>query len=111
MNSPFRGKVESALGRLLAGIALIGGLPALLFFGLLLRSTSKSPVLLMDEVVGPWGSKANVHRFRTTGSGGPAFHAIGRFVRSLGYDDLPALWDVVRGEIGLMQFYHLCKRQ
>jgi lipopolysaccharide/colanic/teichoic acid biosynthesis glycosyltransferase len=96
---------------LVAFVCLVAFLPALLLVAFLLRTNSDEPVLLTDEVLAPGGAKLRIHRFRTTGRGTNAFRAIGRFLRSVGYDDLPALWDVVRGELGLTQLYHLGKKQ
>lgn len=107
MSSSFRAKAERALGRSVALVVLALLLPALLFIGFLLRANSDEPVLLTDEVLGTGGARVCIHRFRTTGRGTGAFRAIGRFLRYVGYDDLPALWDVFRGQIGLMQLYHL----
>ncbi len=98
------------LGRALAFIALVLFLPALLAIGFLLRTNSDEPVLLKDELLVAAGARFRVHRFRTTGRGTNAFRAMGRVLRSVGCDDLPGLWDVVRGEISLMQFYHLGRR-
>ncbi len=107
MSSSGKAIVENMAGRLVALIALIILLPALLLIALLLRSNSHEPILLTDEVSSSAGTRVNIHRFRTTGSGTTAFRTIGRFLRSVGYDDLPGLWNVLRGQIGLMQFYHL----
>jgi len=111
MNSSVRLALERMLGRLIALIFLITFLPTLLLIVLLLRSNSGEPVVLTDEVLPPGEPKANIHRFRTTGPGNNAFRIIGRFLRSFGYDDLPALWDVLRGRIGLIQLYRLDRKQ
>jgi lipopolysaccharide/colanic/teichoic acid biosynthesis glycosyltransferase len=93
----------------LAALVLI--LPALLFIGFLLRANSDEPVLVTDEVFASGGTRVCIHRFRTTGRGTNAYRVIGRFIRSLGYDDFPALWEVARGQIGLMEFYNLARKQ
>jgi lipopolysaccharide/colanic/teichoic acid biosynthesis glycosyltransferase len=107
MNSSFRGRVEGALGRLVAFVGLVCILPGLLAIGFLLSTNSDEPVLLTDEVLTRDGTKARIHRFRTTGRGTNIFRALGRFFRSIGFDDLPALWDVVQGQISLTEFFHL----
>jgi lipopolysaccharide/colanic/teichoic acid biosynthesis glycosyltransferase len=107
MSKSFRANVESVVWQLVAFVALVTMLPALLSIGLLLRTNSDEPVLLKDEVLARDGTRVRIHRLRTTGRGTNAFRAIGRFVRSIGYDDLPGLWEAARGQIDLMQFYHL----
>ncbi len=111
MSSFLRVKAEGILGRLIAFIGLVTFLPALLATAFLLRSNSDEPVLLTDEVTCGDGSRVRIHRLRTTGRGSNAFRAIGRLLRSVGYDDVPALWDVLCGRIGLMQLYHLDRKQ
>ena len=111
MSNSFRAKAERVLGQSVALAILILFLPALLLIGFFLRANSDEPVLLTDEVPATGGTRVSIHRFRTTGRGTSAFRAIGRFLRSVGYDDLPALWDVVRGQIGLMQLYRLERKQ
>jgi len=110
MSSPFQSKAAAITGQLVASIMLLLFLPALLFTGLFLRANSDEPILLTDEVLAPGGTWVCIHRFRTTGAGNNAFHATGRILRSIGYDDLPALWDVVRGRVGLMQLYRLVSK-
>jgi lipopolysaccharide/colanic/teichoic acid biosynthesis glycosyltransferase len=111
MSTPFQAGAKSAMGRLAAFVVLILFLPALVLVGFLLRTNSDEPVLLTDEVLGAGGTKFRIHRFRTTGRGSSTFRAIGRFLRSVGYDDLPALWDVVRGRIDLVQLYRLDRKR
>jgi len=111
MSNSFPSKAGSALGRVVAFIVLVTFLPALVLVGFLLRMNSDEPVLLKDDVLTTDGTRIRIHRFRTTGRGTNAFRAIGRFIRSLGYDDLPALWAVLRGQIGLLQLYHLHRKQ
>lgn len=110
MSSSFRAKAEGVLGRSVALAALVLFMPALLLMGFLLRANSDEPVLLTDEVLSMGGTRVCIHRLRTTGPGTNAFRTIGRVVRSLGYDDLPALWDVVRGQIGFLEFCHLVRK-
>ena len=111
MSNSFRSKAGRVLGRVVAFVVLVTVLPALVLAGFLLRTNSDEPVLLRDDVLTTDGTRVCIHRFRTTGRGSDAFRAIGRFIRSLGYDDLPALWEVLRGQIGLSQFYHLHRKQ
>ncbi len=111
MSNSLSGKIGSVLGRVVAFVLLVACLPALGLIGFLLRTNTDEPVLLADEVVRTDATRVRIHRFRTTGRGTKAFCAIGRFIRSVGYDVLPALWDVLRGQIDLLQFYHWNKKR
>jgi len=111
MTSSFPTLVVNALGRFVAFVVLVMFLPGLVLIGFLLQTNTDEPIFLTDEVLCADEAKIRIHRFRTTGRGTSAFRALGRFLRSLGYDDLPALWDVLRGRIGLIQLFHLNKKQ
>jgi lipopolysaccharide/colanic/teichoic acid biosynthesis glycosyltransferase len=95
------------LGRAVALVFLVTFLPTLLLIGFVLRTNSNEPVLLTDEILRPDGTKLRMHRLRTTGRGSRVFRSVGRFIRGFGLDDLPALWDVVRGQIELRQFWQI----
>jgi lipopolysaccharide/colanic/teichoic acid biosynthesis glycosyltransferase len=86
--------------RVSASILLVALAPTLILIGFLLRANTDEPVLVTDELLRTDGTKLRVHRFRTTGRGTPLFRFIGRFLRFFGIDDVPAVWDVVRGQIG-----------
>ena len=93
--------------RAVALVVLVTVLPALILIGFVLRTNTDEPVLLTDDLLSRDGSKFRVHRFRTTGRGSRAFRAFGVWLRSTSIDELPALWDVARGQIA---FRHLLCR-
>jgi lipopolysaccharide/colanic/teichoic acid biosynthesis glycosyltransferase len=75
--------------------------PALLLISLLIGATAGGPTVINDPTTTTAGAVSLSPRFRTTGPGTPIFHFMGKLLKELGLDTLPALWSVVRGEIHL----------
>jgi sugar transferase (PEP-CTERM system associated) len=97
----------------LAGL-LIGG-PVMLLVALAIRLTSHGPVLYHQERVGLNGATFMVHKFRTMrpdaeAATGPVWSAaqdsrvtpIGGFLRRTRLDELPQLWNVLRGDMSFV---------
>ena len=99
----------SLLGRVVACILLIGILPMLAIFALLIDTTGGSPIFVTEDVVIRNGATCRFIRFRTTGNGTFVFHMIGRFLRCYTFDLFPAFWSVVRGDIGLGDLRNISK--
>ena len=99
--------------------------PFMLIIALLIKFTSKGPVIFKQERVGLRGRKFYIYKFRTmvqnaeqmkaklmelNESDGPAFKIkkdpritpIGRFLRKTGVDELPQLFNVMKGEMSLI---------
>ena len=97
------------LERFVACVLLVGVLPALLFIGFFIYSTSGRPVLIADELPGINGVGVRSLRFRTTGHGEPFFRVVGRHLRAYNLDEVPGLWSVMRGDIRLRDFLRLTR--
>ena len=96
-----------AVERLLALLLFVAVSPTLLWAAVLLRINSPDPILLTDEVLNQDGSVLRSYRFRTTGRGSDAFRLVGRILRRFSIDELPGLWAVVQGRVGLRQFLRI----
>jgi len=99
--------------------------PFMLLVSVLIKSTSKGPIVFKQERVGLRGRKFYIYKFRTmvqdaekmkarlmemNESDGPAFKIkkdpritpVGRVLRKTGLDELPQLFNVLKGEMSLI---------
>jgi lipopolysaccharide/colanic/teichoic acid biosynthesis glycosyltransferase/glycosyltransferase involved in cell wall biosynthesis len=88
--------------------------PVMLLVALLIRLDSPGPAIFHQRRIGRWSSEFTIHKFRTMTVGTPdlASHLvgpgsshvtrIGRFLRRSSLDELPQLWNILRGEMSLV---------
>jgi lipopolysaccharide/colanic/teichoic acid biosynthesis glycosyltransferase len=116
---------KRALDILLAATALIAFAPVLAVVSVLIKATSTGPVFFGQLRAGRAGKPFRMYKFRTmvpdaeqlksqllaqNEQDGPAFKmkrdpritSIGRVLRATGMDELPQLWNVLRGEMSIV---------
>jgi exopolysaccharide biosynthesis polyprenyl glycosylphosphotransferase len=108
-----------------SGVLLVVTSPAMLFVALLIRFTSPGPIVFSQNRSGLHGRSFRMYKFRTMVSNaeqaraeledrnemtGPVFKVkhdpritpIGRILRKTSLDELPQLWNVIRGEMSMV---------
>jgi len=93
-------------------------LPLMLLCAMLVRLSSPGPVFFRQQRLGLSGHPFSIVKFRTmmhnappmrcsdgsayTGADDPRITGIGRFLRKTSLDELPQLWNVLRGEMSIV---------
>ena len=99
----------------LCAVALIVLIPILLIIAILIKADSKGPVLFIQERRTKNGRIFKMYKFRSMvvnaenmGSGlfnyenDPRVTKVGRFLRKTSLDELPQLWNVLKGDLSLV---------
>jgi exopolysaccharide biosynthesis polyprenyl glycosylphosphotransferase len=107
--------VKRLFDEVVAGLALVVLAPLLAVIALLVKLTSPGPVLIHQDRVGMRGRIFKTHKFRSMRASaeaetGPIWAApgddrrtlAGRPLRRLSLDELPQLWNIVKGEMSLV---------
>ncbi len=103
---------KRALDLALAALGLVLTAPGLGLIAVLVRRSGPGPVIFRQERVGRYGQPFRIHKFCTlrvdaagplvTASGDHRVTGIGAVLRRSKLDELPQLWDVLRGKMSLV---------
>jgi lipopolysaccharide/colanic/teichoic acid biosynthesis glycosyltransferase len=104
--------VKSILDRLVAAIALILFSPLLLIVAIAIYTRMGSPILFTQQRPGKDGQIFTLYKFRTMTDdrdadgnllpGEQRLTALGQFLRKTSLDELPQLWNVLKGDMSFI---------
>jgi sugar transferase (PEP-CTERM system associated) len=113
--SRFHRAYKRAASVLVSIVGLILSLPLLPFIVLIIKLTSPGPVFYRQRRVGRDGVAYYCYKFRTmradaeadtgptwAGDDDPRITSVGRFLRQSRMDEIPQLWNVLRGDMSLV---------
>jgi exopolysaccharide biosynthesis polyprenyl glycosylphosphotransferase len=124
-HNPYQLAIKKVMDVVVSLIVIVAFSPVFIFIALLIKLTSKGPVIFKQARVGLRGRPFNLYKFRTMVSNaeeirtklkdmnevdGPVFKikndprvtSIGKFLRRSGLDELPQLFNVLKGEMSLI---------
>jgi len=96
-------------------VLAVAALPILLLAALLVRLTSRGPILYSQVRLGRFGKPFSIYKLRTmyhdcerasgacwSQPGDPRVTPLGRFLRATHLDELPQLWNILRGDMSIV---------
>jgi len=108
-------QVKRVFDTVAAVLLMIPGMPLMAAIAIAIKLDSRGPVLYTQERVGQHGRVFGMHKFRSMvvdaeGESGPVFAArddprttnVGHFLRRTGLDELPQLFNVLKGNMSLV---------
>jgi len=112
--TPAQAAVKRAIDVVVSAGALLVGWPVLLVIGLAIRRDSPGPILFRQERAGRHMQPFTMYKFRTMRPNAapygvspgspedPRLTPLGRWLRETSLDELPQLWNVLKGEMSLV---------
>ena len=112
--SPWQAAVKRTMDVVLSAGALLVGWPVMLAIALAIRREGPGPILFRQERAGRHMKPFIMYKFRTmrpdadpygaspASPSDPRLTRVGRFLRETGLDELPQLWNVLKGDMSLV---------
>jgi exopolysaccharide biosynthesis polyprenyl glycosylphosphotransferase len=112
--SPWQVKVKQLMDFMLAAIATFILLPVIIILCIIIKATSRGPIIHKQERIGQYGKPFTLYKFRSMSvdaeSSGPALSSktdsrvtpFGRFIRKTRLDEIPNFFNVLKGEMSLV---------
>jgi len=112
--SPWQAAVKRAMDVALSAGALLVGWPVMLAIAMTIRREGPGPILFRQERAGRHMEPFIMYKFRTmrpnadpygaspSSPTDPRLTRVGRFLRETGLDELPQLWNVLKGDMSLV---------
>jgi len=107
--------IQSAYSFAMALLVLVPALPVMLIVAILVKLSSPGPILLRQQRVGFNGAPFTIYKFRSMNANAeaktgaiwaakddPRITPLGRWLRKLRLDELPQLFNVIRGEMSVV---------
>lgn len=98
--------IDSALKRVVdvvvSALTLVLTLPIIVVAAVAIRLDSAGPVIVRHVRVGRGGARFELYRFRSTVHDAEQVTRVGRVLRRSSIDELPQMWNVLRGDMSLV---------
>ncbi len=104
--------LKEIFDKLFSAISLILLFPAMIIIGILVKTSSRGPVIFKQERVGKNRRIFQIYKFRTMYhtspgkkpplKGDPRITPFGAFLRKWKLDELPELWNILKGDMSFV---------
>jgi len=114
LNRDIEWKIKRLIDIVISAIGLVVLFPVIVLVGVLIKLTSQGPVFYNQTRCGHHGDSFRLHKFRTmvvdaekhgaqwAQPEDPRITPLGRFLRQARLDELPQMWNVLRGEMSFI---------
>ncbi|MDR0880534.1 MAG: sugar transferase [Clostridioides sp.] len=95
-------------------VGLVIGIPFIIIFGLLIKLEDRGPIMYKQERLGKGGKSFNIYKLRSmrmhaekngaqwAEKDDPRITKVGKFIRKTRIDEIPQLFNIFKGEMGLI---------
>ena len=115
LTNSFNAFIKRLLDIVVTIVAIVAASPIMLIVAILIKTTSKGPLIYKQERVGLHQKKFNMYKFRSmvvqeaseekkewTTKNDPRVTKVGRFIRKTSIDELPQLFNILKGDMSII---------